>query len=157
MKNSIKIILLTFIIACSKKQDCMLPSKVDENSGSIVDSLEVVATSEARLRMYGKYVILNHSQNNHNFQMKHVNSDSIFEIDFEKYSILAVRTAVECDVVFHRHVDIDRGNKVCNYHIKMTTYRECKGILINVNLVVIPKIEDDYIVNFSAEQIVPKR
>ena len=72
------------------------------------------------------------------------------EIDFNMNSVLIFPKMESGRYYFHRNVEIDSSNKEAIYSIT-TTSCHCidKCLSDNPNIVIVPKIEDDYIVKFE--------
>lgn len=75
-----------------------------------------------------------------------VNNDGS-PIDFSKYSVLFHRTfSGGCRVIFLRDVEKDSNAKKYVYTVNNLKCGYCEEGFININLVIIPKIEDGYYV-----------
>ncbi|MFO7869075.1 MAG: hypothetical protein R6U95_07235 [Bacteroidales bacterium] len=72
-------------------------------------------------------------------------------INFDNHSILGFWTTGKCEVDFVREVLKDEENMKYIYSIKIKECGWCNSARIESNLVLIPKIEDNYIVDFKIE------
>ena len=69
--------------------------------------------------------------------------------DFEKYSLLGMRTMVQaCAVAYVREVKIDIAARKYIYSIKATPCGDCNSVNISMNWVLVPKIPQDFTVDF---------
>jgi hypothetical protein len=72
------------------------------------------------------------------------------DVDFSQYSVLGYHaTGTGCNVTFERHVYSDEQNKAILYELTVVEEGICEKDFNNRNLILIPRIPSDYIVDFS--------
>jgi hypothetical protein len=72
------------------------------------------------------------------------------DVDFSQYSVLGYHaTGTGCNVTFERHVYRDDQNKAILYELTVVEEGICEKDFNNRNLILVPRIPSDYIVDFS--------
>lgn len=72
------------------------------------------------------------------------------DVDFSRYSVLGYHaTGTGCSVTFERHVYRDDQNKAILYEITVVEEGACGKDFDDRNLILVPRIPSDYIVDFS--------
>ena len=69
-------------------------------------------------------------------------------IDFSKYTVLGQSTSGSCRVVFDRNVIKNTELKKYIYKINVIYCGTCEKLALDMNWVLIPKLEDDFTVEF---------
>jgi hypothetical protein len=73
-------------------------------------------------------------------------------IDFDEKTLLGIfASGGGCDVDFQREVFRDDNNKEIIYNIKIFSEGTCEAIFSSMNWILIPKIPEDYEVEFSVD------
>jgi hypothetical protein len=151
MINLIFVISIT-LIACNNN-DCDLPD--DLNSGIIVSSFEV--TNECvRLDEYKDTYIIRTLQEYDSIKIKesYVDTCTVFKlnsVDFEKHTLLGFQVCGTCQVSYDRKVSEDIKNKKYIYSININECGDCKKLNCSMNWVLVPKLPDDWTVEFIEE------
>jgi hypothetical protein len=151
VKHVLKIIIILIVIVYG----CCKSDKFTENSGSIIADFQY---DYSCIRpSLSKNVIIKDSSSYHlafridssfnNFERCHLLK--LPDIDFTKYSILGNYKDGGCDAVFKRNVRIDTNTKAITYSISVKDCGMCKVETFNYNFVIIPKIPNDYVVEFK--------
>ncbi len=73
-------------------------------------------------------------------------------IDFSVYSVIGKTIKGGCELKFRRELQIDHQNKQYIYTINFKDRGTCKKLVSNDNLVIVPKIPNDYTVIFKVEE-----
>ena len=72
------------------------------------------------------------------------------DVDFSRHSILGYQaTGSGCTVIFEKHVYRDDQNKQIMYELAVVEEGACEKAIHNRNLILVPRIPDDYSVAFS--------
>ncbi len=72
------------------------------------------------------------------------------DVDFSQYSVLGYHAiGTGCSVTFEKHVYRDDQNKAILYELTVVEGGICKKDFNNRNLILVPRIPSDYIVDFS--------
>ena len=72
------------------------------------------------------------------------------DVDFSQYSVLGYQaTGTGCIVTFEKHVYRDDRNKQILYELTVVEEGVCETAVHNRNLILVPRIPDDYSVAFS--------
>ncbi|MBL4715360.1 MAG: hypothetical protein COC01_05540 [Bacteroidetes bacterium] len=67
------------------------------------------------------------------------------EIDFANYTLIAKKTSVEgCNVKIDKNVYVNSDKKEYLYIIEVDETGDCTDLIINMNWMTLPKMEDDY-------------
>ncbi len=72
--------------------------------------------------------------------------------DFNSFSILGQRVKFKCDSKIIRELKIDHNSKLYIYKVKFKDVGMCARDGSALNLVIVPKIPVDYIVEFNVEE-----
>ena len=70
-------------------------------------------------------------------------------VDFNAYSLMAMKTTTVCSATFNRSVVIDDENETANYSIRINECPTCVNTVITENWVLVEKIPDNYTVTFT--------
>lgn len=73
-------------------------------------------------------------------------------LDFNVYSVIGKTVTGDCNIKIRRELDIDHQNKQYIYTIRFKDRGLCKKMALNHNLVIVPKIPNDYTVVFKVEE-----
>jgi hypothetical protein len=73
------------------------------------------------------------------------------DINFNEYSLLGFYSSGQCEVKFIREVTKNEINQKYTYKIIVNDCGTCKIMKYDANLVLVPKIPDDFIVDFVLE------
>lgn len=73
------------------------------------------------------------------------------DINFNEYSLLGFYSSGQCEVKFIRDVTKSEINNKYSYRIIVNDCGDCKMMRTDANLVLVPKIPDNYIVDFVLE------
>jgi hypothetical protein len=72
------------------------------------------------------------------------------DVDFSRFSVLGYHASgTGCNVTFERHVSRDDQNKSILYELTVIEEGMCEQDFINRNLILVPRIPSDYVVDFS--------
>ncbi len=152
MKQLIKITLITFLsiafVTCHK-----YPLKGESgNHGDIVDNYNLPdCYGPKSVSSNNEYIIksfddLDTSRSYYNCVKGQPN------IDFNVYSVIGKTIKGGCELKFRRELQIDHQNKQYIYTINFKDRGTCKKLVANDNLVIVPKIPNDYTVTFKVEE-----
>ena len=160
MKNNRKkaIITITTIMflaasACNNiYKGCKNMPEQTEGTGLIIKNaiigfktLDILGNSDEGL------VITSESQNDFNLVVSFDYGESYNPIDFTKYTVLGKYADEGCDVVFDRDVSKYNEQQKYIYKIKVIHCGLCQKLMMSMNWVLIPKIEDDFSVDFIVD------
>lgn len=73
-------------------------------------------------------------------------------LDFSTYSVIGKTLRGGCSMKIRRELKIDHQNKQYIYTINFKDRGMCKKLVLNDNLVIVPKIPTDYTVVFNVEE-----
>lgn len=73
-------------------------------------------------------------------------------LDFNTYSVIGKTVRGDCNMKIRRELKIDHENKQYVYTINFKDKGICKKMALNDNLVIVPKIPNDYTVVFKVEE-----
>lgn len=73
-------------------------------------------------------------------------------LDFNTYSVIGKTTRGDCNVKIRRELKIDHESKQYIYTISFKDRGICKKLALNNNLVIVPKIPNDYTVVFNVKE-----
>jgi len=93
-------------------------------------------------------IITSDSLNIFNLVVSFDNRATFIPIDFSKYTVLGKYADGGCRVVFDRNVTKNIEKKKYTYTITVIECGTCKELELSMNWVLIPKIEDDFSVDF---------
>jgi hypothetical protein len=141
------VLLLVLAISCCNKDD--------ENDGAIVSDLNIPGLNNTDQRECFSFLdtlcILNDSAYQAAFTTTNSKCKSVSRpfVDFNKYSILIYRQFIGGNVRFYRNVTIDTINKIVTYRISTDNcFCPDKCETESFNIVLIPKISEEYKVNY---------
>jgi len=162
MKFTIAITLFFVVMSCyDMYKGCKNMPEQNIGTGEIINNAIV---SDLNVIPKIDYIITSDSQNV--FYISSLFSDSVkvfnltvsFDngstyqpIDFSRYSVLGKYTDGDCRVVFDRNVTKNVESKKYIYKIIVISCGSCEKLGISMNWVLIPKIEDDFFVEFIVE------
>ncbi|MFQ3580146.1 MAG: hypothetical protein SNJ71_08425 [Bacteroidales bacterium] len=166
MKNLIVSFVVLITISCNKGNNCELPNCMERikcevpeqiiGTGEIIPNGLVLYKTSTLITwemMRKDYVIRADSQNVVNLHVSFDNGTTFIPIDFNKYSVLGKYASGQCKVTFERNVTKDDSQKKYIYKIKVHECGKCKTNWEDMNWVLVPKIAEDYSVNFLIDQI----
>ena len=149
---SLIIILIHFLIATSCKLDmykgCKNMPEQTSGTGLIIQNAVIVDFSSITNE---ELIITSESQNNLNLEVSFDNGKTYNPIDFSKYTLLGKYAEADCSAEFNRDVAKYIEQQKYVYKIKVVHCGLCKKLKISMNWVLIPKIEDDFSVEFVVE------
>lgn len=150
MKISFLSLIGFLIVACCREKD--------SNSGDILSEIDVSYTayfySDSCYQVPEKCYIISDSIYQKTFSKLSSNSNcetlTLPAIDFSQYSLLIYKTYDNENIYYHRNVVRDAANKKVTYSIT-TSKCACpdKCVRIELNGVLIPKIDSAYTVTFQ--------
>jgi hypothetical protein len=76
------------------------------------------------------------------------NSTDLPTIDFSQFSLIGIATDAQCSATYDRKEFIDIENKKCVYSIIVNQNGLCKLLVQSMNWAIVPKIPNDYTVEF---------
>ena len=151
IKISLLILLLTGILWSCERQ-CILP-KEEIGTGEIIPNAKV-STVDNHLKKIqqqeaGK-CIQSDSQNIDSLRVSFDGGKNYEAIDFSKYTVLEnfVKTG-GCSAVYERNVSKDIIHKKIVYTITIHRCGICKILLMSWNWVLVPKIPEDYTIEYK--------
>ena len=97
------------------------------------------------------YIITSDSENIFDLTVSFDNRATYQTIDFSQYSVLGKYADEGCKVVFDRNVTKNVIQQKYIYKITVINCGTCKELATSMNWVLIPKIEDDFSVEFVVE------
>lgn len=153
MKGIHLIFILSITLSACDKNDCYLPD--DSNSGIIISSFEVTNKC-VRLDEYKDTYIIRTQQEYDSIKIKESSVDTCTEfkpnpIDFETHTLLGFQVGGTCQVSYNRNVTEDIKNKKYIYSINVNECGDCKLFNFSMNWVLVPKLPDDWTVEFIEE------
>lgn len=146
------IILLLIGIFWSCERQCILP-KEEIGTGEIIANAKINTAnkhlSDISQEEAGK-CIQSEAQNIDNLQVSFDDGVHYQAIDFSKYSVLEKEIrAGGCSAVCERNVSKDTKNKKIVYTITVHQCGKCKMMIMNWNWVLVPKIPEDYTIEYK--------
>ena len=158
MKNLIIIVFAVLLLSSCKKKDddveiptCDLPEQT-VGSGEIIQNALVDAINPDSFSTgNGGDIIRSDSENVYNLMVSYDQGVSYDSIDFDQYTVLGKSASGTCTAVFDRHVSRDTVAKKCTYRIKVYECGLCLRLWPDANLVLVPRIPEDYTVDFIVE------
>ena len=97
------------------------------------------------------HIITSDSENIFDLKVSFNNGTSYHPIDFTQYTVLGKKAEGDCRVFFVRNVTKNVGQKKYIYKITAIHCGDCQKLAIGMNWVLIPKIEDDFSVEFIVD------
>ena len=154
MKNLIIIVFVVLLLSSCKKKDddveiptCDLPEQT-VGSGEIIQNAKISFSYNLD---NDNHVIRADSENIYNLMVSYDQGANYDSIDFDQYTLLGKQSSGGCAVVFDRHVSRDTVAKKCTYRIKVYECGLCTSLDISMNWVLVPRIPEDYTVDFIVE------
>jgi hypothetical protein len=138
------LIFCLFIISC--KKDC---GRENINEGIIINDFNYTCTPhwyEGKSFIIKDYYAFSLLTGDHcNIKLE--------APDFSKHTLLGLYASGNCNSKFTKSVEKFESEK--RYHYKITVYEcgSCRKDRKSINLVLVPKIEEDWIVTFKVENI----
>ncbi len=151
-----KVIYLMLIAAfmlssCSSPDDNELPIPA---TNIIVENALVSEPPITEEMRYKEFVIQTDSLNIFNLEVSFDDGVTYEPIDFSNYTLLGkYDPASGCEVIYSRNATRDDEAKKISYEIKVDQYGVCDCFHLSMNWVLIPKMPEDYNVEFSVEHI----
>ncbi|MEX1000694.1 MAG: hypothetical protein WDZ35_01120 [Crocinitomicaceae bacterium] len=145
MKTSVAIIVTVILSSCQYSPKCWGD---DKNKGEIIREYDIMHCSGVTHYENSTEIIIKTKEEYENW----FSSDCLTEmpVNFETESLIGYPTgAGGSETKFVRKLEIDQPNKTYNYDIIMKECGSQKKIRIDMNMVVVPKIPDDYTLNFN--------
>lgn len=130
--------------ACRKSPRCW---GEDKNKGEIVESIPLGFCTFSENQLWDNAVIRTQAE----LDTALACNASMPEIDFTKHSLLIAKAEGLCVAKVIRKVTIDDDAKSCVYKIKIRSCGWCKVQTLHENAVLIPKIPEDYTVEFDVD------
>lgn len=148
--------IFLFINSCSKNPFCNVKSG---ESGIIISnySFDCIAFD---LGPKGEQVIIDSDSSFKAFidkDLEHARSyncdiNNFLRIDFTQHTLLGLdASGGGCDIGFERIVNKDDTNKLYKYTVKVTECGGCKQMAKSMNWVLVPKLPQDYKVEFEVK------
>ena len=160
MKKIFKNIVFTIIVilifnvpSCQEKLDIYkvcnnIPEQII-GTGLIVSDALIPYINESNFSLIKEYYIINSEEENiHNIKVSYDNGQNFEPIDFVHYTVLGKHTQSGCIVRWLRDVSKNDKLKKYVYTITVVNCGNCHSRDASMNWVLIPKIEDDYTVEF---------
>lgn len=147
---------ILFISSCKKDPFC---NAKDSNSGIIISnySFKCIAYD---LGPKGEQVVIDSDSSFKAFidkDLEHAKSyncdiNNFLKIDFSQHTLLGLdASGGGCDIGFERNVTKDDANKLYKYTVKVNKCGGCKQEAISMNWVLVPKLPQDYKVEFEVK------
>jgi hypothetical protein len=149
MKNALIFIILSLFFSCEREQQ--LPEQII-GTGEIIDNALIYQKLITHEMGSKEHVIKSKADNIFDLQVSFDNGSNYDSIDFSKYTLLGKYANGGCHVVFERDVSKQEAEKKYTYKIKVLQTGNCEINVESMNWVLIPKIEDEYSVNFILEE-----
>lgn len=144
------LIVLAFTSSCIKNKNCKLPEQII-GTGEIIPNAIIYQPIITREMRDKEHIIQSDSQNVHALQVSFDSGASYGNIDFSQYTLLGKYANEACNVTFERDVSIDVAQKKYFYNITVLQCGKCKTNWESMNWVLVPKIPEDYTVEFNVE------
>lgn len=144
--------LLILLSSCDKKE-CDLPA--DTNSGLIVSSFDM-NNDCVRLDEFDDFYIIKTQQEYDSIKIRKATIDTctnykLNPINFEKNTLLGFNVSGTCQVSFERKVTENLEDKKYVYSISVNECGDCEKSAFSLNWVLVPKIPNDWTVEFLKE------
>lgn len=146
-------IVLLFIISCNQNDSINDPFEVKDCSnpiitGQIIELLEFDLNENVIFNSNFEYIIKNQNQFDSLIAIKDTNYN-FPEINFDEQSLIGIYTSgTGCEITFDRLLNIDNQERIITYTIIIRSCGNCEKLGYSMNWAVIPKIEDEYSINF---------
>jgi hypothetical protein len=149
MKKMFLMIFLIATLSCIKK-NCEVPKQII-GTGEIVSTAKVSHPLTTWVMRDKEHIIQSDSQNVYNLQVSFDDGKTYDSIDFNKYTLLGKYASEGCEVTFQRNVTKNDSEKKYYYKIIVHQCGLCLTNWESMNWVLVPKIPDDYSVEFEVE------
>lgn len=143
LKKSILLLsVIALFSACSK-----YPKRGQSiNKGDIIDNYAVTDINTINLATNGEYVIKDQKMLDSLLYNKPWTDNTNNSFDFNQHSIIGKYISGGCKLSIIRDLCIDHSRKRFTYTIRFRDAGICFAKAVNYNLVIVPKIPDDYTV-----------
>ncbi|MEN8958615.1 MAG: hypothetical protein ABF242_10625 [Flavobacteriales bacterium] len=144
-----KIIFITTILALGyscNKINCSLPAQTN-GTGEIISNAEIVQTNILDVDFNREYVINSDSANTIDAKVE-FNNGTTDSINFTNYTLLGKWAEGGCNVVIERDVERKNSEKRLIYTLEVHECGNCDMLTGSMNWVLVPKIPEDYTVEF---------
>ena len=156
MRRQCIILLITAILTiaitgCRRYEYCQCDKKLPPSTSSgLIISNAKLKIADPKTNDYFSGVIINEESANENYtyQVSFDDGATYNNVDFSKYTILGYPIMGGGHISFGKDVTKDVANKKYIYTIDAVECRYYKVACIATNCVLIPKIEEDYTVDF---------
>lgn len=149
MKTSFFVLISIFILnSCDKEQQ--LPKQII-GTGEIIDNALIYQKLITYEMASKEHIIKTSAENIFDLEVSFDAGATYDIIDFNKYTLLGKYANGTCKAVFERDVSKNVSEKKYQYKIIVHQTGDCKINIESMNWVLIPKIEDDYTIDFQIE------
>ena len=145
--NVFYLLLITVLFFSCDSNDCSLPEQT-VGSGEVLMNAEIIVPSLVCEEEVSEVVIQVDSNNTCGLMVS-FNGGVEEEIDFSKYTVLGNFAGGTCSVNIDRNVVRDETNKLVSYNVTVLQCGNCESYSWSENWVLIPKVPDDYEIDFS--------
>jgi len=126
-----------------------------EGTGLILKNVlfkwETISQPENFTNSIDEFIITSEEKDFINLEVSFDNGETYNQIDFSKYSLLGKLEYGDCSCVFQRNVSKNSEEKKYIYKIIVISCGSCKALCGDYNCVLIPKVEEDFCVEFVVE------
>jgi len=150
------LLILLFSVSCNSdySKKCKKMPKQTIGTGEIIPNAYIGNTTlDLSSKPKEGQIINSDSLNFFNLVVSFDNGATFNPIDFSRYTLLGKYAAAGCIVVFDRNVTKHTEISKYVYRIKVIHCGDCKNQHADMNWVLIPKIEDNYSVEFIVEDV----
>jgi len=149
------IIFILFFVATScdnLKEKCNNMPEQIIGTGLIIPNALIPHINEFN-HNYGNegYIINCEEENNFELSVSYDNEKTFENIDFVNYTVLGRHASGNCQVIYKRNVSKNEVTKKYIYTILVVHCGYCKSRDASMNWVLVPKIENDFTVEFIVE------
>lgn len=141
--------IIVFGFSC-KKTNCDLPEETP-GTGEIITNAQIVQTNILDVDFSKEYIINSDSANTFNAKVK-FNSGVEDSINFTNYTLLGKWAEGNCNVIIERNVERKIPKKNVIYTLTVNECGNCEKLEGSMNWVLVPKIPNDYIVEFFVNE-----
>lgn len=152
MKTFISLIFAIVLILCTRKSIfCNVPEQKN-GTGIIIQNARVFNPEISKVMRSVEHIIRTDSTNIFNLTVSFDEGATFVPIDFNQFTLLGKYASKDdCEVSYERNATRNDSQKKINYSIKVQHCGYCKKPYESMNWVLIPKIPDDYTVDFKVE------
>ncbi len=145
MKNFCVLIVIIFFASCGETLFCKAKTK---NTGSIVQVFSSAECFNPRPNDHGEFVVKSLAD------LDTANcKPTTAPVDFRQHSIIGKSVKGGCNVrIISRNVTIHHTDKIYEYTVVFKDCGLCKRLGIINNMVIVPKIPNDYTVVFNVKE-----